>query len=36
MPNVSNAAKSIQDIMRKDAGTYGNAIHEMETVLYVA
>jgi len=25
MPNVSNVIKSIQDIMRKDAGTYGDA-----------
>jgi len=25
MPNVSNLIKSIQDIMRKDAGTYGDA-----------
>lgn len=25
MPNVSNLVKSIQDIMRKDAGTYGDA-----------
>ena len=25
MPNVSNIVKSIQDIMRKDAGTYGDA-----------
>lgn len=25
MFNVSNIVKSIQDIMRKDAGTYGNA-----------
>ena len=25
MPNVSNVVKSIQDIMRKDAGTYGDA-----------
>ena len=25
MPNVSNIFKSIQDIMRKDAGTYGDA-----------
>jgi len=25
MPNVSNIIKSIQDIMRKDAGTYGDA-----------
>ncbi len=25
MPNVSNVVKTIQDIMRKDAGTYGDA-----------
>src|SRR3954467_8945375 len=25
MPNVSNLVKTIQDIMRKDAGTYGDA-----------
>ena len=25
MPNISNIVKSIQDIMRKDAGTYGDA-----------
>ena len=25
MPNVSNLVKSIQDVMRKDAGTYGDA-----------
>lgn len=25
MPNISNLVKSIQDIMRKDAGTYGDA-----------
>ena len=25
MPNVSNIVKIIQDIMRKDAGTYGDA-----------
>ena len=25
MPNVSNIVKTIQDIMRKDAGTYGDA-----------
>ncbi len=25
MSNVSNVVKSIQDIMRKDAGTYGDA-----------
>src|SRR5690606_35298180 len=25
MPNVSTLVKSIQDIMRKDAGTYGDA-----------
>ena len=25
MANVSNLVKSIQDIMRKDAGTYGDA-----------
>ena len=25
MPNVSNIVKSIQGIMRKDAGTYGDA-----------
>jgi len=25
MPNVSNLVKNIQDIMRKDAGTYGDA-----------
>ncbi len=25
MPNVSNVVKAIQDIMRKDAGTYGDA-----------
>src|SRR5450631_756933 len=25
MPDVSNIVKSIQDIMRKDAGTYGDA-----------
>src|SRR3989337_554937 len=25
MPNVSSIVKSIQDIMRKDAGTYGDA-----------
>ena len=25
MPNVSNIVKSIQDIMRKDAGIYGDA-----------
>src|SRR5690242_12145201 len=25
MPNVSNIVKAIQDIMRKDAGTYGDA-----------
>ena len=36
MPNVSNAAKSIQDIMRKDTGTDLAAINELETVLYVA
>jgi type I restriction enzyme M protein len=26
MPNVSNIVKSIQDIMRKDAGIYGDAL----------
>ncbi|MEQ1839859.1 MAG: type I restriction-modification system subunit M N-terminal domain-containing protein, partial [Verrucomicrobiales bacterium] len=25
MSNISNLVKSIQDIMRKDAGTYGDA-----------
>src|ERR1700712_2935710 len=25
MPNVSSTVKAIQDIMRKDAGTYGDA-----------
>jgi len=25
MPNVSNLVKTIQDIIRKDAGTYGDA-----------
>ena len=25
MPNVSNIVKTIQDIMRKDAGTYGDS-----------
>lgn len=25
VPNVSNLVKTIQDIMRKDAGTYGDA-----------
>lgn len=25
MANVSNLVKTIQDIMRKDAGTYGDA-----------
>ena len=25
MPNGSNVVKTIQDIMRKDAGTYGDA-----------
>ena len=25
MPNVSNLVKTVQDIMRKDAGTYGDA-----------
>ena len=25
MPNVSSLVKSIQDLMRKDAGTYGDA-----------
>ena len=28
MPNVSNLIKTIQDIMRKDAGTYGFAKSE--------
>ena len=27
MPNASNLVKTIQDIMRKDAGTYGDARH---------
>ena len=36
MANVSNLVKSIQDIMRKDAGTYGDAqrLEQLETELY--
>ena len=33
MPNISNLIKSIQDIMRKDAGTYGETVTLSETDL---
>ena len=37
MPNISNLVKSIQDIMRKDAGTYGDAqrIEQMAWLLFL-
>ena len=37
MPNISNLIKSIQDIMRKDAGTYGDAqrIEQMAWLLFL-
>ncbi len=37
MPNISSLVKSIQDIMRKDAGTYGDAqrIEQMAWLLFL-